>query len=199
MDNTKILNIKNRSAGIVVYRIPEENIRREFAPGEVKRIAYSELEKLTYQPGGRELMANFLQIDNSQVINDLNIYTTPEYWMSEQNIIDLIKEGSLDQWLDALDYAPVGAMDLIKKFSVSLPLTDTRKIEALKEKTGFDVIAAVEHVKEASENDEILTDTKKTENNTASVKPAAPTGRRTNIIYKKDADAPTPKYVVTKK
>ena len=42
--------------------IPGSTIKREWAPGEVKRIPFGELEKLTYQPGGRELIANFLQI-----------------------------------------------------------------------------------------------------------------------------------------
>ncbi len=41
-------NVKNRSSSTVVYRIPEDNIRREFAPGETKRISFGELEKLTY-------------------------------------------------------------------------------------------------------------------------------------------------------
>lgn len=44
----KIFRIKNRSAGMIVYRIPEDNIRREFAPGEVKSIPFSELEKLSF-------------------------------------------------------------------------------------------------------------------------------------------------------
>ena len=61
MINT-VYNIKNRSAGRVVYRIPEDGIRREFAPGEVKKIAAAELEKLSYQPGGREIMTQFLQL-----------------------------------------------------------------------------------------------------------------------------------------
>jgi hypothetical protein len=36
-------NVKNRSAGVVIYKIPEQNIRRHFAIGETKRISYSEL------------------------------------------------------------------------------------------------------------------------------------------------------------
>lgn len=102
-----------------------------------------------------------MQIDSDEAINSLNIYATPEYWMSEKNIIDLIKTGPLDQWLDALDYAPVGAMDLIKKYSVSLPLTDTRKIEALQKKTGFNVAAAIQHDKESKEPDEVFTKTER--------------------------------------
>ena len=143
-------------------------------------------------------MANFLQIDSDEAINSLNIYATPEYWMSEKNIIDLIKTGPLDQWLDALDYAPVGAMDLIKKYSVSLPLTDTRKIEALQKKTGFNVTAAIQHDKESKEPDEVFTKTEKKENTETAH--TAPTGRRTTVDYKKsNEEAPTtPVYKVVK-
>ena len=45
MANEKKYQVKNRSAGMVVYNLPELGIRREFAPGEAKKIAYSELAK----------------------------------------------------------------------------------------------------------------------------------------------------------
>ena len=105
-------NVKNRSSSVVVYRIPETNIRREFAPGEVKRIPFGELEKLTYQDGGRELLENFLQILEEEVTSDLNVNREPEYNMSEQQIVDLLKNGSLDAFLDALDFAPIGVIEL---------------------------------------------------------------------------------------
>ena len=63
--------------------------------------------------------------------------------MSEQQVIDLIKTGSLDAFLDCLDFAPIGVMDLVKKYAVSVPLTDYEKRKALKEKTGFDVDKAI--------------------------------------------------------
>lgn len=147
MSENKTYNVKNRSAGSVVYSIPEIGIRREFAPGETKKISFEELEKLTFIPGGKYLMAEYLQIAEPAVNAELNIKTEPEYNMSEADIIELIKTGSLDAWLDALDFAPVGVMDLIKKLSVSVPLTDTQKIEALKKATGFDVAKAIENDK----------------------------------------------------
>ena len=60
-------NVKNRSASIVIYSIPEDGVRREFAPSEKKFISIEELDKLTYQAGGRELMTNFLQIQNVEL------------------------------------------------------------------------------------------------------------------------------------
>ena len=45
MIKTYYYNVKNRSAGAVLYTIPEDNVRRRFAPGETKRISYEELLK----------------------------------------------------------------------------------------------------------------------------------------------------------
>lgn len=140
----KLYQVKNRSSSTAVYKIPEEGIRREFAPGEIKRITYGELVKLTYQPGGQTLLNSFLQvISEPEVRDDLGIHVEPEYDYSEAQIKDLILNGSRDAFLDCLDFAPVGVIDLVKQFSVSLPITDTIKIQALKEKTGFDAIAAI--------------------------------------------------------
>lgn len=144
-------NVKNRSSSVVVYRIPETNLRREFAPGEVKKVPFGELEKLTFQAGGRELLENFLQILEEPVTDELSIHRELEYNMSEAQIRDLLLSGSLDAFLDALDFAPIGVIDLIKTMAVSLPLTDLNKRRALKEKTGFDVDRALVHIEEERE------------------------------------------------
>lgn len=143
-----LLQVKNRSTGTLVYRIPEDGIRREFAPGEVKRIDSSEFEKLAYQSGGRELIASYLLIVGEEVLDNLGIQREPEYYMTENAIIELMKNGSLDEFLDCLDHAPSGVIDLIIKFAVELPLSDMNKVNALKEKTGFDSLAALKHVEE---------------------------------------------------
>lgn len=142
----KICVVKNRSAGSVVYNIPEKGIRRTFAVGETKRIPYSELVALSYQSGGTVLLRQFLQVTDVQAINELAINPEPEYYMNESQIIELIKSGSLDEFLDCLDFAPVGVIDLLKTFSVTVPLSDYEKRKALKEKTGFDVDAALRNL-----------------------------------------------------
>lgn len=48
MDKNVICEVKNRSSSILVYNIPDDGIRREFMPGETKRIPFGELEKLTF-------------------------------------------------------------------------------------------------------------------------------------------------------
>ena len=180
MESSKILKVKNRSASLAVYSIPEINIRREFAPGETKKITYGELEKLSYQPGGRAIMQNFLQIIDPEATGDLGINREPEYDLSEQQIVDLMTNGSLDAFLDCLDFAPVGVIDLIKKFSVSLPLNDIDKRDALKKKTGFDVTVALANMQKEKED----MNTPTVENKERRVKTeSAPEGRRTTPKY----------------
>ena len=180
MESSKILKVKNRSASLAVYSIPEINIRREFAPGETKNITYGELEKLSYQPGGRAIMQNFLQIIDPEATGDLGINREPEYDLSEQQIVDLMTKGSLDAFLDCLDFAPVGVIDLIKKFSVSLPLNDIDKRDALKKKTGFDVTVALANIQKEKEDMDVPT----VESKERRVKiESAPEGRRTIPKY----------------
>lgn len=136
--------VKNRSAGMLVYSIPELNVTREFAPGESKKISFKELEQLSYQMGGKELMAEYLIVEK-EIQEKLNIQTELEYNFTEEDVINLIKNGSMDEWLDCLDFAPTGVIDLIKRFSVDLPLGDYNKRQALKEKLGFDVDKAIEN------------------------------------------------------
>lgn len=146
-------NVKNRSAGVATYKIPEMGVRRTFSPGEVKQISAEELEKLTYRPGGMALLANFLQIIEPEAIAKVGLNPQPEYFMSEQDIAKMMTTGSLDEFLDCLDFAPPGVIDLVKKLSVSLPLGDINKRKALKEKTGFDCDAALKHVMEEKEDE----------------------------------------------
>ncbi|MCF0230452.1 MAG: hypothetical protein HUJ76_12280, partial [Parasporobacterium sp.] len=56
MEENKMYKIKNRSAGVVVYSVPELRIRREIRPGQIIDVSYDELEKLSFIPGGKSLM-----------------------------------------------------------------------------------------------------------------------------------------------
>jgi len=88
----------------------------------------------------------------------------------------LLKTGSLEAFLDCLDFAPIGVIELVKKYAVSLPLTDYEKRKALEAKTGFNVDKAIE-------NSGMEPDKKEEEKLKASIE--TPTnGRRTNTNYK---------------
>ena len=129
-------------------------------------------------------MANFLQIKEEIATQAFNIERQPEYEMSEQQVVDLIREGSLDAFLDALDFAPLGVIDLIKMLSVQLPISDPAKREALFKKTGFDVDKAIANEKADKEPERIEVIDKPAERRVKPAEGAAPTRRRTTTNYK---------------
>ena len=157
MDNEKKLyKVTNRSGTIVSYSIPElNNLKRVFAAGETKSISYEELEKLTYILGGSTLIANYLLIKEDNVLENLSIHTEPEYKMNREQIVELMTNGSLDAFLDCLDFAPEGVLQIIKDEAVNLPLNDVRKREAILEKLNFDVDKAILN-KKASQDDNVV-------------------------------------------
>ena len=185
MDINTVYFVTNRSASSVVYSIPEDGIRREFSPGETKKIKYGELEKLSFQDGGKALIGHYFLLRSAEALQNLGIPTEPEYYMTEDQVLDLIKTGSLDAWLDCLDFAPEGVIEMVKKLSVSVPLNDYEKRRSLKEKTGFDVDAAIRHNEEEREEEELPKAPAQRRTQTAA--PVTP-GRRT-----------TPKYDVVNK
>lgn len=183
MDKNTMYNVKNRSSGMIVYNVPEDNIRREFMPGETKRISYGELEKLSFQSGGRTLINDYLLITNIEAIKDLNLKTEPEYFFNEEQIATLITTGSLDEFLDCLDFAPEGVIDILKNLSVKIPLQDYNKRKALTEKTGFDVDAAIRHIEEEKADQNNIIQPPAQGRRTKVAEPETP-ARRTDGKYK---------------
>ena len=144
--------VTNRSTSLVYYSVPDLHINRQFAPNETKVVTKEELEGLSYQPGGAALIANYLRIQEQEGIDAFVENTEPEYFLDEAGVKKLIQSGSLDEFLDCLDFAPEGVLDMIKTYSISLPLTDTQKAQALKDKTGFDIMKAIENDKASKED-----------------------------------------------
>lgn len=186
MADKKTVRVTNRSNSMVVYSIPELGVRREFTPREVKTIPVSELEALTYRPGGTYLIQNNLFIADEPTVEAMPIHVEPEYYLDDAGVIKLLNNtNNLDEFLDALDFAPTGVIDLIKKYAVELPVNDSRKREAIKKKLGFDVNLALLHIQQAKEAEE-ADGVEETETPVRRVQPKkeSTTGRRTVPKYK---------------
>lgn len=154
LEDSAIIKVKNRFDGTSSYTIPDERIQRTFASGEVKDITMKELRSLSYQPGGKELMAEYLCIMNADAAQELIGRVEPEYNYTEEDVKRIMLTGSIDEFLDMLDFAPAGVIDIVKTMAVQCELNDVRKREAIYDKTGFNVTRALENLrleKEAAE------------------------------------------------
>lgn len=187
MDRDKKIKVVNKFNGIVGYSVPELGVNRTFYPKETKYISFDELEKLTYLPGGESILKENLEIMDEEALMELfNVAPEPEYHYTEEDVKTLMTSGSLDQFLDCLDFAPEVIIDMIKNLAVELPLNDMAKRDAIREKTGFDVTRAIEikntKYDAADENtsaeEPVTTSKRRAAPLKSETKAAAPTGRR---------------------
>lgn len=144
IEKTRETKVTNRARGTTGYFIPDLGVRRQFQQGETKTLTYEELEKLSWVPGGMDLLLNCLVIHDKDIVAAVLGEVEPEYYYSEQNIIKLMQNGTLDQFLDCLDYAPDSVKENIKHLAVTLPLNDVQKRNAIKDALNFDVAKAIE-------------------------------------------------------
>lgn len=154
MKPNDICHVTNRSSAFVVYNIPEQHIRREFNVDETKRIPFQEILDVSAQPGGKELFHEYLFIEETEAVKEaFNIDEEPEYFLTKDQIPGWMNTCTLDEFKDALDFAPEGVHDLIKKFAVENKLNDVAKRMAIKSQLGFDVDKAIEMDEESKKED----------------------------------------------
>lgn len=188
LENDTLIKVMNRDTGRVGYTLSEFGVRRQFAPKEIKEIPYQELKSLSYDKGGKALLDNYLIIQNEEAVAALLRGVEPEYYYTEADVIKLMKTGSLDAFLDCLDFAPEGVKEIIKDQAVELPLNDMNKREAIFEKLGFNVTEAIK-VKN-TKFDDGSEDNQSEQTKTRRVQPAEPAGTQRRA-------AEPPKYNVT--
>lgn len=144
LDKNTMVKVTNRDNGSVGYSIPDlGNLHRSFASGETKEISMEELRKLSYISGGKVILKQYLVIDNPEAVEELLGEVEPEYYYNEERVKDLLLNGSLDELMDCLDFAPEGTINLVQKLAVDLKLNDIQKRKAITEKTGFNIDSAV--------------------------------------------------------
>lgn len=189
LEKNTIIKVMNRDNGTVGYTIPDlNNLHRNFQPKEEKEVTMEELRKLSYLPGGETIIRDCLIIENEEALKELLSNVEPEYFYTEEDIKTLLTSGTIDQFMDCLDFAPSGVIDLVKDLAVKMEINDIRKRQAILEKTGFNVDKAIQINKETSEEEVPAEKTRRAQPISANATNAdTNTGRRT---------AP-PKYKVT--
>ena len=152
LENTEKIRVRNRKKGSVGYSIPDLSINRLFRQNEIKEITMEELRKLSYIPGGKTLIDNYLLIENEEAIKELVGDIEPEYNYTEKEVKWLLEYGSLDQLKDCLNFAPLGVIDILKNLAIELKVDNISKRKVIEEKTGLNVSRAIE-IKEEIEKD----------------------------------------------
>lgn len=186
------VKVLNRFLGQTTYVIPELHVRRTFQRGAEQEVPFKELQYLKYQAGGEEMLRNILMIEDEEALEKLVGDVEPEYHYTESDVENLLLNGSLEQLEDALDFAPLGVIELIKEKAVSLKLSDINKRDAIAKKTEFNVTKAINNIEleKKAEQEEVSSTTDKKENLS---------GRRTQPMAKIDNNVPERRVPATSK
>lgn len=140
------MKVINRSDSTVTYSLPELNTRRSFSPGESKELSPQEMEALFQKQGGAQLIKDYLLVDDRDWVAEHWDAPIEYFWQAAQ-VRKCLLEDPIDLFTETLDYAPAGVIDIIKSLAWRTPISDLNKIGAIKEKTGFDVLLAIEVMK----------------------------------------------------
>lgn len=195
IDKNKLIKVTNRYSGTVGYDVQDLAIpHRLYQPNETKEVTFEELEKVAATVGGRIQLKEHLVIKDYEAARELLPEIEPEYYYDEAKVKELLSApNNYDAFLDCLDFAPDGVIDLIKKYAVELPVNDIAKRQAIREKTGFNVDAAIkiENTKLDGET-EAEAAAKKADSSAPKRRTATP------VISAEGAAAPKRRVVVTK-
>lgn len=192
IDRNLEVKVTNRKGCSVGYTIDEMGgLRRQFQPGETKILTYEELEKLSWIPGGKVLLDEYLIIQDPEVLQALmGKDVQPEYYYNEAEVKELLLNGTIAQFMDCLDFAPEGVLDLVKKLAVELPCNNMEKLRLIEEKLGFNVINAIDLMKE--DKAETEPEVKPAETGKTGVRRSAP------VTVAENSEAKAPRYTITK-
>lgn len=158
-DNQKI-EVINNSTGSVSYYSEFSRIERRWdKPNSVKKVPLEELRELVNASGGLELLEGYLLIKNLEVREELGLPVEKSYLLEEKDIKDVLKK-SLSVLTDTLQNTTETIREKIAQVAIDSKLGDLDKLEAIKEFTNVDVLAAIQENKEA-EKAKVKLNTKK--------------------------------------
>lgn len=138
------MKVYNRSDSNITYTLPELNTRRVFALGECKELDAKELEALWQMDGGTTIIKDYLMVDDEAWVAEHWEDAPIEYFWKSEDVRKCLVEDDLSLFQETLEYAPAGVIDLIKMLAWQIPITDLNKVEAIRQATGFDVLAAID-------------------------------------------------------
>ena len=143
MTDDTLIVVTNRDNGKTGYNL-DNNFFRGFEVGETKKIPFSELKALSYKIGGQVLLRECLIIEDKEALEALNMNVEPEYFYTEEDIRKLLFDvNNIDAFMDFIDFAPKGAIDIAKDIAIKEQIPDVRKRDAISKKTGLNINNAI--------------------------------------------------------
>lgn len=148
LKDNAMVKVRNLADHMVGFVLPDEHKRITFQPNEEKSVRVGDLRSLNYSSAGSVLMREYLAVADKALAEEFGVSADSfdnEYSWTVEDVDRVLQEGSIEELLDALDYAPSGVIDTIKDRAIELEINDVAKRSAITSKTGFDITATIEN------------------------------------------------------
>lgn len=147
------VTIKSAVRSRVIISDRSTNLRREWAQkGAIQRIPYDQLEMAYYRPGTQFLFEEgILFIENPIVRQRLGLETKASaQFMDDKKIQQLLTKLAIPRFKTEIEELTTAQARDVARAAIELKITDTNKMDILKEKTGQDIQKAIKQ--KAEEN-----------------------------------------------
>lgn len=146
VQDNDLIQVQNLVDHSVFFTDDDTRRRFVFAEYEIKKIPAEVLRRLFYSNGGRVLLQNYLSVKNTELAREFGVQEdTIEYNWTRTDVNKMLRTGTMDELLDALDFGPEGIKDLIVSQAVAIELNDMQKRQAIFEKTGSNITHMIEN------------------------------------------------------
>ena len=126
------IEVESKYRGYLSVKEENTNIRRVFPHIGFKMSLDEEaIKNISYSPGGREILENYLIIKDEKLVEDLALNLEPEDTFNENDIKELLTKGTYEQLEDALKYGSSGTRELIKDCAIDIKLSDNNKVKLI--------------------------------------------------------------------
>ena len=157
VEKDRIISLMNRDTGTVGYTLEDTGTHRRFTAGETKQVPFAEIEKLSWAKGGKELLRDYLIIQDKEAAEEILGSVEPEYFYTKETVKKLLTEGTLEQLQDTLEFGPRGVIELVKQEAVELQVNNVAMRKEIQKQTSFNVDKAIEINEESKEDGELNT------------------------------------------
>ncbi len=172
--------VESKYSGYLSMRENNTGIIREFPKiGFKMELTKESLLNISYSPGGRRILENYLVFEDSEVLEFLEIDIEPEDSFTAKDLESLVSNGSLGQLEDALTFSKKGTKEAIKDAAVRLGTKDLGKIDAISKATNSDVLGIIKL------NEEVPTEQE-----------ATPTSSRRSAPFVPEKTSSSPRYKI---
>lgn len=154
-NNVMVQNLTNMP---ITYIDNDGGVERRiiFRGQELVSVPRDMIERMRYDIGGSNLVKEYLSVKDEDIRAEIGIPEDQiEYDYTKDDVISLLRDAKYDEIADALDFGPLGVVEMIVEEAVALPLTNRNIMKLIEEKTHKNIENMIRNVEALKQGQDV--------------------------------------------